>query len=332
MGADGRPPEAASERLAVIVQRLIDEGSLGPESGTLAHEILTGLEQLRVADEELRARSQELAASTAAIVAERSRRLSAERELASLQLDFDMLTTAGRVTQFVAEQDPLLASLARLVAVAAEVMPGALVGTTVVGSNGEVRVAATSSSEALDLEEAQHADDDSPCRTALRTGEHQRTTAMAWKRTSAAGERVATTYGIAEIISTPMMVGPDAVGTLTFYMRADAAYSERAIVVIGLLADQAATAVMTARLFTEAAELAQNLTTALESRGTIEQAKGMIMARQGCDADEAFDILRRASQRENRRLRDIARDMVTRNPSAAGDEPDRPPTNPPQPN
>jgi AmiR/NasT family two-component response regulator len=36
------------------------------------------------------------------------------------------------------------------------------------------------------------------------------------------------------------------------------------------------------------------------------------MANQRCGSDEAFDILRRASQRENRKLRDAARDIVER--------------------
>ena len=50
--------------------------------------------------------------------------------------------------------------------------------------------------------------------------------------------------------------------------------------------------------------------TALASRGVIEQAKGILMAAQRCSAEEAFDLLRRASQRENRKLRDIATQIV----------------------
>jgi AmiR/NasT family two-component response regulator len=49
----------------------------------------------------------------------------------------------------------------------------------------------------------------------------------------------------------------------------------------------------------------------LESLPVIEQAKGILMAREGCDADEAFGMLRRASQRENVKLREIATRIVT---------------------
>jgi AmiR/NasT family two-component response regulator len=41
-------------------------------------------------------------------------------------------------------------------------------------------------------------------------------------------------------------------------------------------------------------------------------AKGILMEREGCDRDEAFDILRRGSQRENRKLRDLADALVDR--------------------
>jgi hypothetical protein len=38
----------------------------------------------------------------------------------------------------------------------------------------------------------------------------------------------------------------------------------------------------------------------------IEQAKGVLMAQQGCEPDAAFDLLRRASQRSNVPVRDLA--------------------------
>jgi AmiR/NasT family two-component response regulator len=67
-----------------------------------------------------------------------------------------------------------------------------------------------------------------------------------------------------------------------------------------------------AELYTSARQLATHLAAALESRGVIEQAKGILMATQGCGPDEAFDILRRASQRQNRKLRLIAENIVSR--------------------
>ena len=47
-----------------------------------------------------------------------------------------------------------------------------------------------------------------------------------------------------------------------------------------------------------------------ESRGTIEQAKGIIMATLAVDADEAFGLLKRSSQNANVKLRDLAQTLL----------------------
>jgi hypothetical protein len=50
----------------------------------------------------------------------------------------------------------------------------------------------------------------------------------------------------------------------------------------------------------------------LDSMPVIEQAKGILMAQAACQPDEAFDILRRASQRSNVKVRDLASEIVRR--------------------
>jgi len=63
-----------------------------------------------------------------------------------------------------------------------------------------------------------------------------------------------------------------------------------------------------------------DLRAALRSRPAIDQAKGILMARHGCTADEAFGMLSEASQRSNQKLRDLAAgivDSAQENPSQA---------------
>ncbi len=55
----------------------------------------------------------------------------------------------------------------------------------------------------------------------------------------------------------------------------------------------------------------EGLRQALETRDVIGQAKGILMASEGTTADEAFDILRRASQRLNVKVRDVAAQIAT---------------------
>lgn len=49
---------------------------------------------------------------------------------------------------------------------------------------------------------------------------------------------------------------------------------------------------------------------ALDNRDLIGQAKGIVIASMGCTADEAFDLLRKQSQAENRKLHEVAADVV----------------------
>jgi GAF domain-containing protein len=59
-------------------------------------------------------------------------------------------------------------------------------------------------------------------------------------------------------------------------------------------------------------EEARHLRQALVSRPEIDQAKGILMARFGYSADDAFRHLVAVSQKRNVKLRDIARDIVAR--------------------
>ncbi len=48
----------------------------------------------------------------------------------------------------------------------------------------------------------------------------------------------------------------------------------------------------------------------LDSMPVIEQAKGILMVRAGCSAEEAFEVLRKASQRSNTPVRVLAQQIV----------------------
>jgi hypothetical protein len=65
------------------------------------------------------------------------------------------------------------------------------------------------------------------------------------------------------------------------------------------------------RLAQRSAEVSQ-LQQALASRSTIDQALGVLMAQNRCTRDEAFGILRRASQNRNVKLRDVAAAVIHR--------------------
>lgn len=56
----------------------------------------------------------------------------------------------------------------------------------------------------------------------------------------------------------------------------------------------------------------EHLLARLQSMPVIEQAKGILMAQSRCTPDQAFAMIRAASQRSNVKVRDIAGEIVAR--------------------
>jgi len=115
--------------------------------------------------------------------------------------------------------------------------------------------------------------------------------------------------GMRSLLALPLATN-GSFGALNLYARYPAAFGavDRARGVI--LASLASFALSTARSHEDEERRADNLHAALTARGVIGQAQGILMERERITPDLAFDILRRASQHLNRKLRDVAQDLV----------------------
>jgi hypothetical protein len=125
-------------------------------------------------------------------------------------------------------------------------------------------------------------------------------------------EERARDFGVAAVLSTPLVQSSgEALGALNMYSR-DGGFSEDDTHTAEIIANHATLLLASVVALVGANHLNEQLRQALASREVIGEAKGIIMERQNCTRDEAFDILRRASQRENRKLRDLAEELVAR--------------------
>ncbi len=118
--------------------------------------------------------------------------------------------------------------------------------------------------------------------------------------------------GVLATLSIPLGNGEAVMGALNLYSSTEGEYDAASRDLACRFADQLGVAVASVTLYAEGYELAQQLQQAMESRAVIEQAKGILMAAQRCGPDAAFDILVRASQNQNRKLRAIAAEIVDR--------------------
>jgi GAF domain-containing protein len=119
-------------------------------------------------------------------------------------------------------------------------------------------------------------------------------------------------HGIMSTMSLPLGVRGNGIGVLNLYSKQPAAFSEDAEAHGMMFAAQASVALANAQLYDSAYRLTQQLQEALTSRAVIDQAKGILMKEHRVGGDEAFDILRQQSQRENRKLRELAQEIVDR--------------------
>lgn len=117
--------------------------------------------------------------------------------------------------------------------------------------------------------------------------------------------RTAAEVGMFSLLACRLVVGdpPRALGALNIYGVGPGAFDGADMQVAMLLA--AVTGVLL-----DAAQRESQLTAALETRGVIGQAMGILMAQSDIDADTAFEQLRSASQRMNIKLRDLARSIA----------------------
>jgi GAF domain-containing protein len=100
-----------------------------------------------------------------------------------------------------------------------------------------------------------------------------------------------------------------AAGLNVYAPHADA-FSDQDRRVLGEFAAYTAAALTNLDALQDARELAENLQRAMEFRSVIEQAKGILMERHKLTADQAFRLLAEASMHTNRRVRDLALNLV----------------------
>jgi GAF domain-containing protein len=112
--------------------------------------------------------------------------------------------------------------------------------------------------------------------------------------------------GVRSMLSFRLFVQGETMGVLNLYSRRPVAFDEHGCAIGTVLAAHAAIA-MSAALLREQVE---QLEDALLSSREIGMAMGVLMGRGGVTQDEAFALLRHASQHLRRKLRDVAADVV----------------------
>ena len=219
------------------------------------------------------------------------------------------------LSQFLVAERSMGETLLRVSEITTDAVPSAeMAGITMLGANGRPTTAVFTDKEAPEIDTAQYESGAGPCLDAWRSRQVVRIDEMA-----GAGDRypefarAAKAHGVESVLSLPLVAGTTGLGALNLYARQVAGFTAADEQLGTELAATASIVLANASAYWEASQLSEQLGQAMRSRAVIEQAKGILMARSPeMSADDAFDVLRKASQRENVKLRDIAQRIVER--------------------
>ena len=118
--------------------------------------------------------------------------------------------------------------------------------------------------------------------------------------------QAAVEHSVTRSLSLPLTCDETSVGALTIYGMSDAQFKRQEFDRAQRFSQLVSTAIGNVHAYWRSVEVGENLSIALETRDLIGQAKGILMATGSINADQAFALLRSASQHLNRKLRDIA--------------------------
>jgi GAF domain-containing protein len=222
------------------------------------------------------------------------------------------------LSQIRFDSTDLTGILLRVAQLAQQTVPNtADVSVTLVGSDGPFTAAFTGE-DAMRLDESQYEPGHGPCLDVAQSSGVVRISDMSSETRWPAFTRRALAVGVRSSLSVALPVQQSVVGALNLHGHAPDCFDEDALELAQAFAGYAAVAIANAHLSETNAALAENMRKAMETRSVIEQAKGVLMAQYRCTPSQAFELLTRQSQQTNRKLHQVAADLIARTQGAAG--------------
>ena len=195
-----------------------------------------------------------------------------------------------------------------LVRAAGQCVPHAdAAGLTVWPDGAQPRTIGLKESLAYRVDQIQYSAHEGPCLDAAVGDDLVRVDDLAVdRRWPTFGATVVDRYGIHSMLSVRLQLEPDLRAALNFYARAPHVLTDEDLVAGAIFAAFVALSLEVQSARTEA----EHLRIALQNSRQIGTATGILMARGLLTSDQAFAQLRQTSQHLNRKLRDVALDVV----------------------
>ena len=210
----------------------------------------------------------------------------------------------------LSSEETLQSTLERMAQLARATIEGCDAAGVTILENSNVSTAAATDDFTLKIDHDQYQNREGPCLQALSTQEVVVVDDIAsdsrWPNFAEAAQR----DGLGSVLSLPLSVRGQPIGALNLYSKTASSFGDNSRPLGSLFAAQASVAISNAQVYASAVRLAEQLRDAIKTRELIGEAKGILMAQEGVSEDEAFEMLKRVSQNQNVKLRDIAQKVV----------------------
>jgi hypothetical protein len=227
----------------------------------------------------------------------------------------DVVGALERLAEVLQTQRTLGAALAGIAEAAVVSVPGCDAASVALSIEGRPATAAVTARVALELDLVQYDADDGPCLKSFRDIEALRFDLVEPGDAFPHFAVAARARGVKGVLSVPAIWGSEAVATLNLYSRSGP-FDQTAVSTATVLAAQVAIVVSRSPEYSTARATVEQAQRDLDDQSHVDVATGLLMATQGCTAEQAEGLLRQAAADEEQTILRIAHRIIDQHNSS----------------
>ncbi|MBY6367279.1 GAF and ANTAR domain-containing protein [Rhodococcoides corynebacterioides] len=216
----------------------------------------------------------------------------------------------GALGSRIEDTDQVVELLQRAVDLAHDIIPGADSCGVTIDFDGATYTATYTDELTLTVDRHQYEAGEGPCLHASRTGESVVVNCTEQDERWPEFTDAARAEGVLSVLASPIRTLDGVIGSFNLYGLAERAFDDLDTDVLEGITTTVGRAIGEHARYSDATSAVRGLREAMEQRAPIEQARGIMMAMDGVDAEAAFATLTAEAQRRGMRVRDVAAEFV----------------------
>ena len=228
----------------------------------------------------------------------------------------DLTESFHALSGFLSSAEDVDATLARIATLSVAVIPHCdFAGISLVEPGG-IRTVGHTTELVKEIDEIQYSTGEGPCLSAISEPLPSGVPATYEIESMATDDRwphfsaLASQRGLASLLAFSLVTSDRPLGSLNLYAKLPNAFAPLDRRIGAIFAAHASVALANAQTLESARQRVDELLEGYANREVIGQAKGILMEREGCSEEEAFELLRSASSRLHRKLREVAKGVI----------------------